>query len=60
MNNLIETYKLLIDRVNIDFVHYLHDKINWNNRLIAILGAKDDIEYTSMKEIPLWMFGFLY
>lgn len=40
MNNLIETYKLLIDRVNIDFVRYLHDKINWNNRLLAILGAR--------------------
>ena len=40
MNNLIETYKLLIDRVNVDFVRYLHDKINWNNRLVAILGAR--------------------
>lgn len=40
MNNLIETYKLLIDRVNTDFVRYLHDKINWNNRLVAILGAR--------------------
>ena len=40
MNNLIETYKILIDRVSIDFVRYLHDKINWDNRLIAILGAR--------------------
>jgi hypothetical protein len=40
MNNLIETYKLLIDRINVDFVRYLHDKINWNNRLVAILGAR--------------------
>lgn len=40
MNNLIETYKLLIDRVKVDFIRYLHDKINWNNRLVAILGAR--------------------
>ena len=40
MNNLIETYKILIDRVSIDFVRYLHDKINWDNRLIVIKGAK--------------------
>ena len=40
MNTLIETYKLLTDRVKTDFIRYLHDKINWNNRLVAILGAR--------------------
>ncbi|MCQ2375722.1 MAG: AAA family ATPase [Salinivirgaceae bacterium] len=40
MNTLIETYKLLLNRVKTDFVRYLHDKINWENRLVAILGAR--------------------
>lgn len=40
MNRLIETYRLLLNRVNTDFVRYLHDKINWENRLVSILGAR--------------------
>ncbi|MCQ2225753.1 MAG: AAA family ATPase [Paludibacteraceae bacterium] len=40
MNTLIETYRLLINRTNTDFIRYLHDKINWENRLVAILGAR--------------------
>lgn len=40
MNALIETYRLLLNRVSTDFVRYLHEKINWENRLIAILGAR--------------------
>lgn len=40
MNALIETYRLLLNRVSTDFVRYLHEKINWQNRLIAILGAR--------------------
>ena len=40
MERLIDTYKSLLDRVDTSFVRYLHDNINWNSRLIAILGAR--------------------
>ena len=40
MENLILTHKALIDKVDTSFVRYLNDQINWNSRLIAILGAR--------------------
>lgn len=40
MNRLIELYKGLIERTNVTFVRYLHDKVDWNNRLTAIVGAR--------------------
>ncbi len=40
MERLIETYKTLLDRVGTGFIRYLHDRINWNTRLVAILGAR--------------------
>ncbi len=40
METLINDYRALLDRVDTTFVRYLHDKINWNSRLIAILGAR--------------------
>ena len=40
MENLIETYRMLLDRVRTDFVRYLHDQINWESRLVSILGAR--------------------
>ena len=40
MENLIETYRMLLDRVGTGFVRYLHDQINWESRLVSILGAR--------------------
>ena len=40
MENLILTHKALIEKVDVSFVRYLHDQINWQSRLIAILGAR--------------------
>ena len=40
MESLIETYRMLLDRVGTGFVRYLHDQINWETRLVAILGAR--------------------
>lgn len=40
METLINDYRALLDRVDTTFVRYLHDQINWNSRLIAILGAR--------------------
>ena len=40
MENLIETYRMLLDRVETAFVRYLHDQINWETRLVSILGAR--------------------
>lgn len=40
MESLINDYKSLLDRVDTSFVRYLHDQINWDARLIAVLGAR--------------------
>lgn len=40
METLISDYRLLLDRQDMQFVRYLHDEINWNSRLVAILGAR--------------------
>lgn len=40
MNTLKESYKALLDRVDTSFVRYIHDRINWQSRLISILGPR--------------------
>ena len=40
MDNLISKYKYIISQTNTDFIRYLHDKIDWGARLIAILGPR--------------------
>ena len=40
MDTLFKTYGRLLADTDLSFVRYLYDKINWNNRLIVIKGAK--------------------
>lgn len=40
MERLNEQYRRLIDRTDITHLRYLHSIIDWNNRLIAIVGAR--------------------
>ena len=40
METLVSTYHNRLAQTNIDFVRYLMPKINWNNRLFAIIGAR--------------------
>lgn len=40
METLIDSYKSLLYRTDTTFVRYLHERINWNSRLVAILGAR--------------------
>ena len=40
MNRLINQYRLLLERTSTEMLRYLHDKINWENRIIAILGPR--------------------
>ena len=40
MEELLLSFRDLIDRVDMRFVRYLHDEIDWNSRLIAILGTR--------------------
>ena len=40
MENLYKTFYQLLNRTNSDFVRYLYPKIRWDNRLIAITGAR--------------------
>lgn len=55
MNALLETYRILLNRTNTDFIRYLHEKINWENRLIAILGARGTGKTTLiLQHIKMW------
>ena len=40
MENLYELFNAKLAETSNDFLRYLHDKINWNNRMIAILGER--------------------
>lgn len=40
METLIETFKVLLDLTPMDYVRNFHDKINWKNRLIGLMGQK--------------------
>jgi len=40
MDQLYTTFRYLVSRTEPDFVRYLYSRINWNNRLIAIVGSR--------------------
>ncbi len=40
METLFTTFKTLIGNTSTDFIRYLHSQIEWDSRLIAILGAR--------------------
>lgn len=40
MDELITIYRELINRVNTGFIRYLYKNIDWNARLISIIGAR--------------------
>jgi predicted AAA+ superfamily ATPase len=40
MESLKSIFQIIADKTEMDFVRYLSDKINWNNRLIAIVGSR--------------------
>ena len=40
MENLIQQFQSRLKNINFTFKRYLYKQINWNNRLIAIIGAR--------------------
>lgn len=40
MKQLFTTFYQLKERVSLDFIRYLYHEIRWDNRLIAITGAR--------------------
>ena len=40
METLFETFRVLLDLTPMDYVRSFHDKINWNNRLLGLVGQK--------------------
>ena len=40
MDTLYRTFRVLLNSTSTEFVRYLHDQIEWDSRLIAILGAR--------------------
>jgi predicted AAA+ superfamily ATPase len=40
MDSLLKIYHRLVNETQLDFYRYLYQSINWNNRLIGIVGAR--------------------
>ena len=40
MEALFSRFQRLLSETNTDFLRYLHDKIIWTDRMIAIVGAR--------------------
>ncbi len=40
MEKLNRSYRLLLENTDVKFTRYLHNEINWDSKLIAILGAR--------------------
>lgn len=40
MEQLNEQYRTLLQKTETSFIRYLHDKINWNARMLAIVGER--------------------
>ncbi|MDE6879148.1 MAG: AAA family ATPase [Odoribacter sp.] len=40
LDSLYRTFRMRLENISTAYVRYLHDKILWNSRLIAILGAR--------------------
>ena len=40
MENLKEQFRAQLDQVDSGFIRYLHDQIEWDARLLALLGAR--------------------
>ena len=40
MKQLFSTFYQLVEQTPTDFIRYLYKEIHWNNRLIAIIGAR--------------------
>lgn len=40
MKTLLESYRILLELTSTDYIRSFHERINWNNRLIGLLGQK--------------------
>jgi len=40
MEQLYELFRALLDETDTTFVRYLHDEIDWNGRMLAVVGAR--------------------
>lgn len=40
MENLIRTFHYYLDNTDLGYVRYIHDQIEWESRLVAILGSR--------------------
>jgi len=48
MDKLVELYRGLIDQTETTYLRYFHGKVDWNNRLTAIIGARGTGKTTLM------------
>ena len=51
MENLIATSRELVIRVDTNYIRDMHQEIDWNSRLIAILGSRGTGKTTIIKAI---------
>lgn len=57
MDNLIKTSQRLVNSVQMDTFRYLYDKINWEDRLIMIKGARGVGKTTMLRQHIKDVFG---
>ncbi|MDR1760911.1 MAG: AAA family ATPase, partial [Bacteroidales bacterium] len=57
MESLQKTFYQLLSRTNTDFIRYLYAGIRWNNRLIAITGARGSGKTTMILQYIKQHFG---
>lgn len=55
MDTLYRTFRMLLNSTSTEFVRYLHDQIEWDSRLIAILGARGIGKTTMLCNISSYM-----
>jgi predicted AAA+ superfamily ATPase len=57
MKRFYKTFYQLLSRTNTDFIRYLYPKIRWQNRLIAITGARGSGKTTMILQYIKKQFG---
>lgn len=57
MENLIRTSQRLVNSVQTDTFRYLYDKVNWNDRLVMIKGARGVGKTTMLRQHMKERFG---
>ena len=70
MDRLFEYSNKLIQEADTSFLRYMYDEINWQSRMIGLVGPRGvgktalvlqyDVENGFLNVVPLWPLGLTY